>query len=142
MADETRPRLYLSALHYDWRTPEQACARCRELGLDGIEFSVLPGAGRPHLGPDDYAPVARLAREYGLALSAHVWDDLPTLGYTGAVAKAREWCAAAVQLDCRYLVSHGGTSADRAGGLRLMGEVLAEAAPVVRRTGLRERLGV
>ncbi len=123
------PSILISALHYEWRTVEEAFDRCREeFGLDGIEFSVHEGAGRPHLLDREYGRVAELSRAYGLALSGHVWGDLPRLGAEGAATRLREWLGIASGAGFRHVIVHGGSHDDRTEGLAIMGEVFAAAA--------------
>ncbi len=123
------PQVTISALHYEWETPEEAFDRClNEFGLDGIEFSIHEGAGRPHLLESEYDRVAELAAAWHLLLSGHVWGDLAQLGAEAAVAQLHSWLALARHLRFRYLVVHGGTSDDRQAGLNLMCDVLGEVA--------------
>ena len=123
------PPLLISALHYEWRTLEEAFERCRsEFGLDGIEFSVCEGAGRPHLLEDEYRRVAELGQASGLQASGHVWGELPSLGAEGAVAQLRSWLDIAQRADFTHVIVHGGAHDDREAGLALMAGVLAEAA--------------
>jgi len=125
----TVPPILISALHYEWRTLDEAFDRCREeFGLDGIEFSVCEGAGRPHLIDGEYGRAAALGRAYGLRLSGHVWGDLPGLGAEGAVEQLRAWLGIAREAAFGQVIVHGGSCDDRAVGLALMGEVFAEVA--------------
>jgi len=130
---DTRPGflpITISALHYAWESPEEACDRCRnEFGLDGIEFSVHEGAGRPHLLESEYDHIAPLGQAYGLQLSGHVWGDLPRLGAQGALAQLRPWLALSRHMAFTHLIAHGGSHDDRAAGLAAMADVLAEVAP-------------
>jgi sugar phosphate isomerase/epimerase len=124
------PPITISALHYAWETPEQACDRCRnEFGLDGIEFSIHDGAGRPHLLESEYPHIAALGQAYGLQLSAHVWGDLARLSPDGALAQLRRWLNLSREMTLTHLIAHGGSHDDRALGLAQMADVLAEVAP-------------
>ncbi len=123
------PPITISALHYEWQTPEQAFDRClNEFGLDGIEFSVHEGAGRPHLLQTEYDHVAELAAGWPLLLSGHVWGDLAQLGLVGAAEQLRSWLEISRHLRFRYLVVHGGTHDHRQSGVDLMCDVLGEVA--------------
>jgi sugar phosphate isomerase/epimerase len=123
------PQVTISALHYEWETPEEAFDRClNEFGLDGIEFSVVEGAGRPHLLEAEYDRVAELAAKWPVLLSGHVWGDLPPLGLQGAIDQLGTWLALARHLRFRYLVVHGGTHDDRDTGLDLVCGALSEVA--------------
>jgi sugar phosphate isomerase/epimerase len=123
------PQVLISALHYEWETPEEAFDRClNEFGLGGIEFSIHEGGSRPHLSPSEYDRIAELAEAWPLLLSGHVWGDLAQLGAGQAVGQLEEWLAVARHLRFRYLIVHGGTHHDREAGVQLMGEVLGEVA--------------
>ncbi|MBM3500763.1 MAG: sugar phosphate isomerase/epimerase [Armatimonadetes bacterium] len=123
------PPILISALHYEWRTLDEAFDRCREeFGLDGIEFSVAEGAGRPHLVEGEYGRIAELGRAYGLQLSGHVWGDLPRLGAEGAARQLRAWLGIAREAALGHVIVHGGSHDDRAAGLALMGDVFARVA--------------
>jgi sugar phosphate isomerase/epimerase len=123
------PPITISALHYAWETPEEAFDRClNEFGLNGIEFSVHEGAGRPHLLESEYDRVAERAQQTRLQLSGHVWGDLPQLGPEGAVDQLRRWLEIARRLCFAHLVVHGGSHDDREAGLEMMCEVFGEVA--------------
>jgi sugar phosphate isomerase/epimerase len=129
MADAALPPVWISALHYEWSSVQEAFGRAAtEFGLDGIEFSICEGAGRPHLLEAECEPVAALAAQYRLGVAAHAWGELPVLGAQGAVAQLRRWLALSVRMGSRYLIVHGGVSDDRQAGLALMADVFAAVA--------------
>ena len=124
------PPITISALHYAWETPEQACDRCRnEFGLDGIEFSVHEGAGRPHLLESEYPHIAALGPAYGLQLSAHVWGDLARLSPEDALTQLRRWLTLSREMAFTHVIAHGGSHDDREAALAMMADVLVEVAP-------------
>jgi len=127
--DDASPPILISALHYEWETPEEAFDRCLNgFGLDGIEFSIHEGAGRPHLLEAEYGRVRELADTWPLLLSGHVWGDLAQLGAPAAVEQLRRWLRIACHLRFRYLIVHGGTHDDREAGVSLISDVLSEVA--------------
>jgi len=131
------PAVFISCLHYQWASLEEAFERCAgELGLDGIELSLHPSGRFPHIGPEHYATVAALAADHGLQLSAHVWDNLPGLGEAAAVQRLGQWLDAARAIGLRYIVLHGGSHDDQAEGIRLVTRILAAVAPDYERAGV------
>ncbi len=124
------PLMTISALHYEWETPEEAFDRClNELGLGGIEFSVVEGGARPHLLESEYDAVRDLGAAWPLELSGHVWGNLPQMDAEGALEQLRRWLEIARHLRFVALVVHGGTHDDQWAGIEMMTDVFGEVAP-------------
>jgi len=124
------PRIFISCLHYSWVMLEEAFARCAdEFRLDGIELSLQPYGRFPHIGPQYFDEVAELAARYHLALSGHIWDELPHLGVDEGARRLVDWLEATRTMGIAYLVVHGGSHDDQAEGVRAMAGIAATAAP-------------
>ncbi len=127
----------ISCLHYEWETVAEAFDRCaNEFGLDGIEFSLHPDSGHPHLPEDEYDLARELAEESGLRLSAHVWDNPAQLGAADAAERLLGWLDVAREVGFRHVIVHGGSHNDQWRGIEITREALASIAPEYEAAGV------
>lgn len=128
----------ISALHFEWRDLPECLARAQGgFGLDGVEFSWHECFTRPHCTAADLEELPTLLATTGASAAAHIWEDLPRLGVEGASAALDRWLACAVRTGVRGLVVHGGSCADRRGGLAMTATILDKALPAFARAGVR-----
>lgn len=119
MTQGTNPVL-ISSLHFEWSSVQHAFERCfDEFGLDGIEFSVVPGRTIPCLPEEDFAVAERLTREYGALTTGHVWKDIVQMGLSEGKDCLKEWAAMAHTCGMKLLVLHGCDHEDRQEGMDL-----------------------
>ncbi|MDI9586944.1 MAG: sugar phosphate isomerase/epimerase family protein [Acidobacteriota bacterium] len=127
------PDIFISCLHYEWDTPEEALDRaCNEFGLQGVEFSW------PHPALDDAClpALSALASEMGLALSVHVWGDLARSGPNEGAKMLDEWLRICKLGGFGQMVLHGGSHDDQATGLAITRHVLQAAVPSYEAAGV------
>lgn len=129
--------IVISALHFDWDRLTECLARARgELGLDGVELSWHASFARPHCTAADFAELRRPAGREGLALSAHLWENLALLGRDRAVAALRVWLERCPETGVGTLILHGGSWPDQREGLQRTRDILAESLPLAQAAGV------
>jgi len=130
-------RIIVSNFFFAWNTPDECFQRARdELGIDGVEISFHPSFERMHCTRDDIEALAAINDKYGLALSAHLWDDLPQLGPDKGAEALLGWLGAARQTGVREMVIHGGTYHDRREGIERACGALEKAMGAFEREGV------
>jgi sugar phosphate isomerase/epimerase len=134
------PPIVISALHYDWSDAADALRWARDVGLQGVEFSLNPGFQRPHCTADDLALLADPAVRGDMLLDAHIWDDIPHIGAAAGIEALRSWLPRCRAAGITGVVLHGGSHPDRAAGLAIVREALAETLPEFAAAGVALKL--
>lgn len=115
----------ISDFFFAWRDLPHCFERVRdEFGLDGVELSFHPTYAHPHCTREDIDTARRINEDFGLVLTAHIWEDLPQLGPREGGDALRVWLDACDRTGVAKLVVHGGTFDDRTAGLERMRETL------------------
>ena len=130
-------RIVISALHFPWDDMVSCFDRAgREFGLDGVELSWHPALARPHCTAADMTWLRNARGQHGLNLSAHIWEDLPTLSLTSARDALLRWLERCQETGVTHVVLHGGTCVDRDEGIDRVGAVLHAVAPDCQAAGV------
>lgn len=127
----------ISALHFPWRDLD-ACFRIAgdELGLDGVELSWHRSQSRPHCTAQDLERLRRLHVDTGMALSAHIWENLPQVATESAAQSLLDWLELCEATGVAGLVIHGGSFPEREQGVQRLRCVLEQVVPSYERAGV------
>jgi len=130
-------RIVISALHFEWDSLERCLSRAgEEFGLDGVEMSFHHCMVRPHCTGEDMERVRALAEDAGLALSAHIWENLAELGPMRGEQQLLDWVKVCEKTGVANLVIHGGSYPDRKEGLERVRELLGRVMVRFERSGV------
>ena len=131
-------RAVISALHFAWDNVPACLCRVRdEFGLDGVEVSWHRSFTRPHCTLADLDELRCRRGEHGLALSAHIWENLAQLGAASALEAVRFWLERGVETGVDTLILHGGSWDDQAEGIRRSRDILWALHPHLEAAGVR-----
>jgi len=123
-------KIVISALHFHWDNIDNCLdTAVNELGVDGVELSLHESFEWPHCTGDDIAKLADANKKHSPYLTAHVWEDLATLGVENAPAKMFRWLDICKQTGICQLVLHGGISEDQKKGVQVTKDVLQKILP-------------
>jgi sugar phosphate isomerase/epimerase len=105
-----------------------------ELGLDGVELSLHTSFARPHCTREDLDVLASLRQRHELALSAHIWNDLPRSD--SAAEELLGWLPVCAKTGVGHLILHGGSHSDQREGIARVRRVLETVLPAFERAGV------
>ncbi|MBI5092612.1 MAG: sugar phosphate isomerase/epimerase [Candidatus Hydrogenedentes bacterium] len=124
----------ISALHFDWRDMGE-CLRVAtgELGLDGVELSWHESSCRPHCTQEDLAALTTSSGRSGVALSAHIWDNIAEADHAAVTGSLLGWLKLCRKTGTTDLIIHGGSYGNQKEGIDRARRVFESVLPAFER---------
>jgi len=130
--------IIISALHFPWETMEECFRRASvELRLDGVELSLDYSFTLPHCTRENLEEIPALREKYGVSASAHIWENIATLGVDAACDRLSYWHGISKKAGIKGLVFHGGSYPDRREGIQRTVQALGKALPEFERSDIK-----
>ena len=130
-------QIVISALHFEWKDLAECLGRVTdEFHVDGIELSWGPSREHPRYIQEDLDLLTKAHAEGGLALSAHIWQDLAQLSCQEGSTILRHWLGLCDRTGTTDLIVHGGTSPNQREGIAHVRSVFEAVLPEFERAGV------
>ncbi|MFO7945614.1 MAG: sugar phosphate isomerase/epimerase family protein [Armatimonadota bacterium] len=119
-----RPEIFISALHFEWETVEEAFDRClNDFDAHGIEFSYP----HPRFGPQQLEQARELSEDTGVQTNGHFWGNLAAAETDEAAAMLRQWLEIARRAGFRQIIAHGGARRQHEAGIKIVTRGIQQA---------------